>query len=548
MRILVVSLLRMGDLVMAANAIAGLKRKYPNAEIDLFTNDSNRGVVPLISAISRTYYFSRTSLQKDLGEAHRPIFAGIDSLKALVHEINRKEYDLLINLTQNKLSGYMCALIEAREKIGLVISENEQSTFGSTWFRHLNDFAHVQVPHLFHFVDIFKAAMGVSTQSSAEAMLNTEAGNNEISSLDTDRPILVIQPFTSDEKKNWRGSSWAEFIATFSRLQPGFDIHVFGAPNEKVRVQEIVDLAARRGAPAQATILSLEGAFALLRKSKLCVSVDTGIKHLAAAAGTQQIVELVLGSSDFKRTAAYSSNSLVIRSVESCQPCGHSTPCHRTELSEERPCATRVSPMSVASLTAQFFRRDQITLAAAATEYSDEVDCYLGRISAGGFWWPEKIGEGSGEVNSAYLLELFAWKMILEKEHLEIVAPFGAHVRHFRDSLNAGGISKFAIEQLIRNYSEKSGAIVRLQSDIVRLLKDNLSQGTKSKASLESEINSLEQQLDWKNFLLPRWRELNGHGLGQVRVIQRLLSDVEQLQQIRLKLLQSIRDLPQENL
>jgi hypothetical protein len=200
----------------------------------------------------------------------------------------------------------------------------------------------------------------------------------------------------------------------------------------------------------------------------------------------------------------------------------------------------------VASLVAQYYRQDLLSLEALADEYADEVECFLGRMSDGGFWWPRKLGEGATEVNSAYLLELFAWKMILEKEHLERVAPYGDHVRRFRASLGGvDAISSFALNRLMNDYSEKSSHIVRLQSDIVRLAKGNLSQVVKSGA-IEREIIELEKRLTWPEFLLPRWRELAGQGLGQVRQVQRLLSDVEQLQQVRLKMLQSLRDLPQE--
>jgi heptosyltransferase-2 len=545
MKILVVSLLRMGDLVMASGAIAGLREKYPKAEIDLLTNDSNSGVLPLLN-INKSYIFQRASLQKDLGEEDRPIFAGIDHLKTLVDEINSKEYDLVINLTQNRLSGYLCALIEAKEKTGLVISENDQAFFGSPWFRHLNDFAHVNVPHLFHFVDIFKAAMGLTTKVKSSGLTATTAGQKEIAGClpEAGTPILVIQPFTSDEKKNWLVSHWAEFIATFSKLHPEFAIHVFGAPSEKAGVNKIVEVAEKLGAKATTTILSLEGAFAFLQKAELCVSVDTGIKHLAVAAKTKKIVELVFGSSDYKRTGAYTDQVLILRSKESCQPCGHSSACSR----EERFCASRVSPLSVASLTAQYYRKDIPSLVALADEYADEVDCFLGRMSASGFWWPEKIGAHTDEINSAYLLELFAWKMILHKEHLERVAPYGVHVRHFRASFGATEeVSSFVLERLMREYSEKSSHIVRLQSDIVRLAKGNLSQAT-TNGAIEKEIIELEKRLTWDGFLLPRWRELAGQGLGRVRQVQRLLSDVEQLQQVRLKMLQSLRDLPRESL
>lgn len=540
MRILIVSLLRMGDLVMAAEAIAALRQKHPKAEIDLLTNDVNAGVVPLIAGIDGVYYFSRSALQKDLAEAKRPIFAGLDSLRTLIDDINRAPYDLLVNLTQNRLSGYVCALIDAHEKVGLVMSANDQPQFGSPWFRHMNDFAHVSVASGFHFIDIFKNALSVSKADRVMpgALKVTEKGQQETERLINDKPLAVIQPLTSDTKKNWISSYWAQMIATFARLEPQYEIHIFGAPNERERIQNIADEARALGVDAKVTILSLEGAFAFLSRAEVCISLDTGIKHLAAAAGTPRIVELVLGSSDFKRTAAYSSRSLILRSLESCQPCAHSKICHRTANSDERPCAIRMNPTMVASLSAQFCRGDVMSLRQAAREYTDEVECYLGRFSTDGFWWPEFLGEEHAARNTSYLLELFGWKMILQKEHLERVAPYGAHIRNFQESYKEE-LPRFAIEQLLNEYSEKSKSVVRIQSELLKNANQPYS---------ESELSALEKQLEWQDYLLPKWRELEGHGIGQVRQIQRLLNEAESLQQIRLKMLQSLRDLPQENL
>src|SRR6185436_12719633 len=104
-------------------------------------------------------------------------------------------------------------------------------------------------------------------------------------------------------------------------------------------------------------------------------------------------------------------------------------------------------------------------------------------------------------------------------------------------------------DRLMREYSEKSAHVARIQSDLVRMVKSKvIDNSSKNSFDIEQEIIELEKHLNWQNFLLPRWRELSGQGLGQVRQVQRLLCDVEQLQQIRLKMLQSLRDLPQESI
>ncbi len=59
--------------------------------------------------------------------------------------------------------------------------------------------------------------------------------------------------------------------------------------------------------------------FALLRKVRIYIGGDTGVMHLAAAAGHQVIA--IFGPTDFKINAPYGREHTVIREDVPCSPC-----------------------------------------------------------------------------------------------------------------------------------------------------------------------------------------------------------------------------------
>jgi ADP-heptose:LPS heptosyltransferase len=90
---------------------------------------------------------------------------------------------------------------------------------------------------------------------------------------------------------NWDGKIWppARFVAVFQALQtqiPGVRAVVFGGPGEAEQRRAAPVLAALPDALDLVGKLSLPEAAAALRRCALFIGNDSGLMHLAAAAGT----------------------------------------------------------------------------------------------------------------------------------------------------------------------------------------------------------------------------------------------------------------------
>ena len=161
-----------------------------------------------------------------------------------------------------------------------------------------------------------------------------------------DGPILAIGPGT-----NWVGKTWpAERFSQVVRalLGPGGQLAggrlmILGGPEDKALG------AAVRGAVAKDRLIELAGkidlltAFAVLKHARLYIGGDSGLMHLAAAAGTPTLG--LFGPSDERLYAPWGPNTRVVRGPRSFDDIRARDPhlshavCHMMDLSVPRVVA-----------------------------------------------------------------------------------------------------------------------------------------------------------------------------------------------------------------
>lgn len=416
MKILVMNLLRIGDIVLSAPALRSLREKYPAAQIDLLINSQFRGVAALLPYIDHVHCFDRDKIQKGLGDGGVPVFESYERLSLLIDQLNGESYDIAINLTHNGLSGWMMSLIHAKKHIGLSFDQSGRGAFGSPWLKYLNSQVDEDGASVFHFSDIFRSSVGGDVDMSHQALVETKIGTDEVNeflerqNLQSSK-IVVVQALTSDPKKDWGLSRFESALSQFARVNPQADIVVLGAPFERERVEPLVRSLEKKGVKAHLAILSFEGAFSLLKRSHLLLSGDTSIKHLACAAQTQ-IVELSLGSSDLYRTGAYRDGSIIIQTQETCAPCSHSKACHR----ESHFCSARIAPDAVAMVMSEAFNRRTFQLESVAAEYGSDIEIFKVDNKTAGFWACYSLREPLSEESAARWLTLSAKKIWLSAQ------------------------------------------------------------------------------------------------------------------------------------
>jgi ADP-heptose:LPS heptosyltransferase len=417
MKILIISLLRVGDIVLSAPVLRGLRDKYPNAQIHLLLNRQCESVAPMLPYIDQFFYFDRKVLQAGLGQADIPVFDSYDRLRVLIEDISKAgAYDVSINLTQTRLSGWIMSAIEAKERIGLSFDSFGRASFGSKWFRYLNEQAganSIVGPKIIHYTDIFRLALGLKGSIQQKTMSGASKNDRELCESDEGSlearqslehlgffkfeqknfPILAVQALTSDCKKNWSLDKFVLALESFYRIHPGTKIAVIAAPFEVDILQPFVAELIDRGIDASLVVLSLAGAFSFLKHVRAILTLDTSIKHLAGIAGTP-IVELSIGSADCNRTGAYQIGSVILQNRETCAPCPHSKACHRST----HACSDRIAFEAVAMVVAEIYAGRSYQLSTIAEEYKEDILIMCVKRRSAGLWFATPVINSSKEI------------------------------------------------------------------------------------------------------------------------------------------------------
>lgn len=422
MKILVVSLLRIGDVILITPVLRGLKLKYPTAEIHLLINRESESIAPLLPEVDQIWYFDRQLIQESLGEADLSLAEGFLRARELIHNLKGQKFDYALNLTHTKLSGWLTGMLECEVRAGLSILENRTPAISSHWFRYLNEYSAITGSDSFHYADIFYFGSGLEGSTPAFCLKETEKGRAEAATWISERPTILIQTRTSDDKKNWPLNSFLEMVKLLSILRPGYEFILLGAPHEAEGLEPLACQLRQAEIPVQLAICSLEGAFSLLKRARLLITGDTSIKHMASAADCRTL-ELSIGSSQFQKTGAFNPHNIIIQSRQACAPCPHNSPCSR----QTHACAEQIAPEPVALIASKLLDRDMAQIRVTAEEYADQISVYKTNWSESGLWQAISMAGKFSKSDVAKMIARVGWQLLISGEYQQPLAQFGSH-------------------------------------------------------------------------------------------------------------------------
>lgn len=313
MKILVINLLRLGDVIMTVPILNGLANSRKDAQIDVLTFKSVSSLQSMLPVVRRWWTIDRDQLQSGLGRADVPMLTSFSILQEQLDAIQAEEYDLIINLTQTHFSAFIAGYLKCSDRLGLTYDLKGIPHFYSPWFRYLDEHAASEVHDVFHHTDIFAHACGLGDQIRDWSMRPAASAEDEVAKLNLkNTETIALQLFTSSEEKNWSQENWLKMIADLKNLRPQAQFVALGSPQEEQKLRDFIAKSAVEIIPA---IVSLDGALALLNKCQLLITGDTSIKHLANASSVK-VLELCIGWSDWRRTGIYKPDSIILQGRE----------------------------------------------------------------------------------------------------------------------------------------------------------------------------------------------------------------------------------------
>jgi ADP-heptose:LPS heptosyltransferase len=335
MKVLVVSLLRLGDIFIHGLAINAFKKENPDIKVDLLINKQfayAEVLIYKILSINNIIYFDRNEIQKSILAEQEGLLRSFDLLESNIDLINSQNYDEVYNLTHNHLSARLLDLISAKRIKGAHYKDLKPKGFEDELIRYINKDYSSHGEMSFHSVDLFKKILGVKNSSTKNSVENVKLNK------------IVIQAFSAEEKKEWNSQNWLECAQKIRLMGLDLPIYFIAAPQELEKLQSL-----------QTSFVGMKNIFFQtpnlldvlnLIENSLLITVDTSIKHLACYVSSR-ILEVSLGSSNPFKTGPYQENSIVLHSSRQCAPCSHSEACPY----EHRLCTEDIDPHLVALLS-----------------------------------------------------------------------------------------------------------------------------------------------------------------------------------------------------
>jgi ADP-heptose:LPS heptosyltransferase len=305
-RILLMRIERIGDLLMALDAIVDVAAAAPAAEIDLVVGSWNASLARAIPGVHRIETLDAAWLARE-GEG-----SGIRQLLARARTWRARRYDLAINFEPDIRSQLLLAATGAARLVGF-------SSGGGGPLLDVSVPFHPREPASDNARRLVTSVLDVPPRPETRLEIRADARSRARELLEGSRgPLVGVHASGGREIKQWPVERFADVAARLARDRDA-TIVLSGSTADK----PLIDVMRTRLGSIR--LVDVSGAIdlvtlaAVLERLDVFVTGDTGPMHLAAAVGTPVVA--VFGPSDAARYAPRGNRHRVVRIDLPCSPC-----------------------------------------------------------------------------------------------------------------------------------------------------------------------------------------------------------------------------------
>lgn len=335
MRILIVKISAMGDVLHALPVLDYLKQASPGCEIDWVVEEAFADLLsgnPLISSLHIVKFkkWKRKPFSRDT----------VHEIMSVRNGLVKRAFDLVIDIQGNIKSGMVARLSGCPRRVGFSRDAAQESLNALFINRRI-----ALRPEDRHITDQYLRIAGASFDLEFSGLhLHTDVCTRTEDDLAADDlvkryreggPVFLIHTGTTWQTKFWYESGWVELGRRIILSFPGSVLlFSWGNDNERYAAERITTALGRQA--VQLEKLSIMRLAALVKKVSLVMGGDTGIVHLAAAAGTPTVS--YYRSSDGLRSGPRGKRHAV---VQAPMPCAR---CFRTRCEKDGECRESITP------------------------------------------------------------------------------------------------------------------------------------------------------------------------------------------------------------
>ncbi len=304
-KILIIRFSAMGDVILTTPVIRMLKKRFPEARVDFLVKEE---YAPLLSA------------NPHLHAVHRfPTHGGAEAKRRCLRAVRAEHYDAILDLQVSPRSRLYRTAAGAGKKV--TYKTRRWPRFLLVHFRVKRYADDVPVP--LRFLEAIRP-WGVEDDGlGAELWIDGQAERTIEKYLkdlgwNGAKPLMVLAPGAGRETKKWPAERFAE---VGSHFQDDYVVVLAGGPKD-AEVCRSVALGMKMKPFVLAGALSLRKTAALISRSRLVLSNDTGLMHMAMALGISTVAlfgptHRLFGFFPFR------GRSRVVEKDLSCRPCSY---------------------------------------------------------------------------------------------------------------------------------------------------------------------------------------------------------------------------------
>lgn len=303
----------LGDVIHALPVLAALRGSFPEAFISWVVSPAYASLLEGHPMLDEVLLFDRSAW----GRPARLPKTALEVAR-LVRALRARRFEVVVDLQGLLRSGLLAFVSGSPERVGFANAREQAPRFYTR---------RVEVPEgPIHAVERYMMVAGAVT-GGEPGQVSFPLGLAESDHGEADRflassgiapvePLAALCPGARWESKRWAPERFAA-LGDALRTRLGLRPVLLGGPGDEAVVERVRRYMAEE-APA-AFFSSLRSAAALLGRSRVAVTNDSGSMHLAAAAGCPVVA--LFGPTDERLTGPYGAQHRVVSHPVDCAPC-----------------------------------------------------------------------------------------------------------------------------------------------------------------------------------------------------------------------------------
>ncbi|MCB0357306.1 MAG: glycosyltransferase family 9 protein, partial [Bdellovibrionales bacterium] len=314
MKILVIQLARLGDIFQTWPTLYGLKREYPNAEIDFLVRDRFFSATEGCAVINEVIKFPTAKILSDI-VLDENVDGSLKALNEFCSDIAHKGYDQVINLSFSPFSSYLVASISTATDV-----EIKGYTRYSDGYLCIPDdvsayfYAQVGIDkaNRVHLSQIFSGVAGIDLVAEDwSCQMATQNFNSTLEKFKLkESEYIILQAGASQIEKTYGADKWAQVLNHLSKVSD-IKIVLVGAKDEESLIAEICLKSNNINIVELCGKTSISELFHLVYAAQLAVSGDSLLVHLASLANTRTL-NVSMNTVNFWETGPLAKKSRIV--------------------------------------------------------------------------------------------------------------------------------------------------------------------------------------------------------------------------------------------